>query len=193
MKKDRTTLKTINFELPGHLFDLLQEQTNNIQYAEIDTPEKREEKLKEIKQKLLWQEVTIGDFNVVANRSETIPVAPSFSNPFNGQTANVNIITVEAKITGNPELFDYSPQAIRFSSNMDNNIYQPIGDKITLEIQSSTLDKKFILTEAKKKMTMTEYVIENNNKFITDYNRSFENTIEERFDQKADEIIDLYS
>lgn len=193
MKKDRTTLKTINFELPGHLFDLLQEQTNNIQYAEIDTPEKREEKLKEIKQKLLWQEVTIGDFNVVANRSETIPVPPSFSNPFNGQTTNVNIITVEAKITGNSELFDYSPQAIRFSSNMDNNVYQPIGDKITLEIQSPTLDKKFILAEAKKKMTMTEYVIENNNKFITDYNRSFENTIEERFNQKADEIIDLYS
>ncbi len=186
-------MKTINFELPGHLFDLLQEQTNNIQYAEIDTLEKREEKLKEIKQKLLWQEVTIGDFNVVANRSETVQIPPSFSNPFNGQTANVNIITVEAKITGNSELFDYSPQAIRFSSNMDNNVYQPIGDKITLEIQSPTLDKKFILAEAKKKMTMTEYVIENNNKFITDYNRSFENKIEERFNQKADEIIDLYS
>lgn len=191
--KDRATLPTISFELPGHLSDLLKKETNNIQHSEIDTPEKRELKLEEIKQKLLWQEVTISDFKVVKHRSETIQVPRSFENPFPiGQEEEVFIVTVEATTTGNSQLFDYQPQSFRFSSNMDNNVYQPVNNKITLEIQSKTLTKE-IINETNKKMTFTKVLIENNNQFITEYKRSFVNTIEERFNEKADEIEQLYS
>lgn len=192
--KDRTTLPTINFELPGDLSDLLKHETNNIQHSEIDTPEKRELKLKEIKQKLLWQEVTISDFKVINHRSETIQVPRSFENPFPiGQKEEIFFVTVEATTMGNSELFDYQPQSFRFSPNMDNNVYQPINNKITLEIQSKTLNKEEIIKEANKKMIFTNVLIENNNQYIIDYNKSFENTIEERFNEKADEIEQLYS
>jgi len=192
--KDRTTLPTINFELPGDLFDLLKHETNNIQHSEINTPEKRELKLKEIKEKLLWQEVTISDFKVVDNRSETIQVPRSFENPFPiGQKEEIFIVTVEATTIGNSKLFDYQPQSFRFSPNMDNNVYQPINNRITLEIQSKTLNKEEIIKEANKKMIFTNVLIENNNQYIIDHNRSFENTIEEKFNEKADEIEQLYS
>jgi len=142
--KDRTTLPTINFELPRDLSDLLKHETNNIQHSEIDTSEKRELKLKKIKQKLLWQEVTISDFKIVNHRSETIQVPPNFQNPFQEQTADVYIVTVMATTTGNSELFDYLPQKNIFSSNMDSNVYQPVDNKIILEIQSKALDKNLI-------------------------------------------------
>ncbi|GAA5097813.1 hypothetical protein GCM10023210_33220 [Chryseobacterium ginsengisoli] len=191
--KDRTTLPTINFELPGYLYDLLKQEINSIKHSEINTPQNRELKLENVKRKLLWQEVTISDFKIVNHRSETIQVSPSFQNPFQGQTVDVFIVTVEATTTGNSELFNYSPQAIRFSSNMDSNVYQPVNDKITIDIQSKMLDKKLIIEEANKKMIFTNYLIENNNQYITDFNRSFENRIEEHFNQKADEIEQLYS
>lgn len=192
--KNRTTLPTISFELPGLLYDLLKEETNKIQYSEIDTPEKRELKLEEIKEKLLWQEVTISDFKVVNHRYETIQVPRSFQNPFPiGQKEEIFIVTVEATTMGNSELFDYQPQSFRFSPNMDNNVYQPINNKITLEIQSKILNKEEIIKEANKKMIFTNVLIENNNQYIVNYNRSFENTIEERFNEKADEIEKLYS
>ncbi len=192
--RDRTTLPTISFELPGHLHDLLKKETNEIKYSEVDAPEKRESKLVEIKQKLLWQEVKISDFKVITHRSEKIQVPRSYNNPFPvGQEEEVFFVTVEAATTGNSELFGYQPQSFRFSPNMDNNVYLPDNNKITLEIQSQILNKEEIIKEANKKMTFTNVLIENNNQYITDFNRSFENIIEDRFNEKANKIEQLYS
>ncbi|SHM85691.1 hypothetical protein SAMN05444360_11973 [Chryseobacterium carnipullorum] len=192
--KPRTSLHIINYDLPGHLSDLLNQEVNNIKYHEIDTTEKREAKLKQIQEKLLWQEVEISDFKVIDHRSEKIKINQSWENPFPVNTEEeVFFITLEAETTGSSELFNYSPVSFQIDSSMDPNIYDPTDNKIVLELKSKTLDKKEIINQANKTLKLTKSFIESNNHWINDYNRSFINTIIERFNKKADEIERLYS
>ncbi|WP_027388797.1 hypothetical protein [Chryseobacterium gregarium] len=192
--KPRTLLPTIAYDLPGHLFDLLENELNNIKYVEIDTPEKRDEKLKQIQQKLVWNEVEISEVKILDHRTEKVKVKQSWENPYPmGEEEEIYIVTVEAETTGSPELFGYSPVAVSFTSSMDQNVYEPINNKITLEVRSKKFDKLTVLNEANKTLTLTKSFIESNNKWISDYNKTFVNTIEERFNKKADEITKFYS
>ena len=116
----------------------------------------------------------------------------SYENPWGDTKRNVYVITVEIKFTGDNQLFQYRPNGYPHGSEAPI-IYQPSGKNILIEVDSINLgDKNKVFSEVHRKMSMTYQFINENNKFIENWNKTIEPTIEGKLNAHKVQLEKLY-
>jgi hypothetical protein len=92
------------------------------------------------------------------------------------RNCTVNVITIEFKFDGSPELFMYVPANISINGTQ---VYQPdYGNTITLDLELPSLDKTIALNSARDQMKTTFDIIQWNNSPAQQWSTSMEPIIE---------------
>jgi hypothetical protein len=143
-----------------------------------------------IKDAIILKSVTFQEPKIIDHSQLERNFPPSYHDLMGGRR-QVNVVTVEFKFDGSPELFNYIPGNITIGGN--TRVYQPdYGKVITVDVELPTLDKALALNSAKEQMKTTFDIIQGNNNQVQQWNSTMETTIERALASKRKELVDLY-
>ena len=182
----------INSELFSDKQRELNSLVGNLSLNDVKDDEQFIRSTKKIKDAILLRPVTFHDPKITNNYQIEKTFQASYQDMWGGKKL-VNIITVEFSFDGSPELFNYSPNNLSYSSSSNMRVYQPYGNAISVEVELFTLEKERALSEARKQMEMTFGVINGNNLQAQQWSNSIEQNIDHLLAIKRKELLDLYS
>ena len=100
------------------------------------------------------------------------------------------MVTVDFPFEGSEELFQYMPSGVGLTMG---RFYQPSGNRVSVQVTVTALDKNAVITEAKNKMSATFELINANNTQAKQWTASKEPMIDTLMAQKRKELNDFYS
>lgn len=159
----------------------------NLQFDDVKTDPAINLTIKQIENKLLLQPVTIGDPKIAEHRTEVRNVPANYLNPIGGPQ-NFTIVIVDFPYTGSWELFEYRGGG----SLTVNTIYSPTGNRISIEVRVSKLDKAEALAQANNEIRTTRELIEMNNPEIVKWSKGMQIRIKGAIESKAKELKEFY-
>lgn len=182
----------INSELFSSKQKELQQIVGNLNIKDVKEDEQFEKTTQRAKNSILLKPVTFQEPTIKGHYQTEKSFPPNYQNMWGG-SRQINVITVEFKFEGSPELFAYSPNGLSFGSSSNMRVFQPdYGNSITVDVELATLDKNAALSTAKGQMEMTFGVINGNNQQIQQWNQSIEVAIENALAAKRKELIEFY-
>lgn len=189
-----STLSTFELGINSQLFESRRRELNqlvgDLKLSEVKEDPQFARTTKRVKDAILLRPVTFQEPRIVDNSQVEKNFPPSYQNLFGGRRL-VNVVTVEFKFEGSPELFNYMPSNISIGGT---RVYQPgSGKVITVEVELSILDKALALNNAKEQMKTTFDIIDANNGQAQQWSASMESVIESALAAKRKELIYLYN
>ncbi|MEI6852803.1 MAG: hypothetical protein WCL06_08175 [Bacteroidota bacterium] len=173
--------------LPEILFDLplkkrreLEKIFSALSAASFSNDHQFAKTLKMVKDKIIIQPVTFHEPIILDQYSREKNFLPGVDQMLAGNR-RVFFILAEIKFDGSPELFKYRPGSYPHYSGNFPNIYQPLENKITFEVEFFTLiHKEQVMEGINKQLFLTKTFINSNNQFINRWNQSISWYIENR-------------
>jgi hypothetical protein len=190
-----STLSTFELRINSELFESKRRELNhlvgNLKLNDVKEDADFDRTTKRIKNAIILKPVTFQEPKIADHSQIEKDFPPSYQNMFGGRR-QVNMITVEFKFDGSPELFNYAPSSYSISGN--SRVHQPdYGNSITVDVELPTLDKTLALNSAKDQMKTTFDIIQGNNNQVKQWTISMETTIETVLAAKRKELLDLYN
>jgi len=183
----------INSELFSSKQRELNELVGNLSLNDVKEDTQFARTTHRIKNAILLKPVTFQEPKITGNYQTEKTVPPNYQDMWGGKR-QINIITVEFRFDGSPELFSYYPNNLSFGSSSNMRVYQPSGGNvISVEVELPDLDKNKAINAAKAQMEMTFGLINGNNSQAEQWSKTIELTIDSMLAAKRKEIIDLYS
>ncbi len=133
--------------------------------------------------------VTFEEPKITTHYQETRQVSPNYQQMWGG-SQNVNIVTVEFPFEGSEELFQYMASGVPLTMG---RFYQPSGNRVSIEVTITALDKTAVIAAAKEKMSATFDLINANNTHAKQWSASKDAAIDDLLIKKRKELNDFYS
>lgn len=185
-------LPLIDYDFPSHYNQKITNSINSLKFEDLKEVVKYNRLLEEMKSNFSLNQVNFGKPEIVNHRVEEVNMQANYEYP-RAIKVKVFKINVEIQFTGSLELFNYRPNGYTHSSN-GLEIYQPLNNKISLEITSTSLsDKENIFKEIAKDMELTYQFIDSNNKFIQEWNKNVNEIIDTKLNDYRNILLNLYN